>query len=316
MGMVGRRKKQDGLPSRVYEKHGAYYYVDKDNKWHRLGKTKPEMLKALAILLDAPTTILAGIMDRYARDVLPTKAPKTQREQTKQLAKLRKVFGAVAPDDVTQGHVAQYLDSSKAKVQANREIALFSHVYRKAIRWGLATKNPCTGVERNKESGDDEYITNDQYRAVYAVAPRAIRLAMDLCFLTGQRQEDLLRMEWKDCTEQGLLVVQGKTGTKVLLTWTPTLRAVINAARTADTVSLTHIICTERGQPYNPSGFRTAWQRLWKHPDLATVQRFKFKNLRAKSGTDAASGEHLGHLDPRTFERHYRRKPKPVAPAR
>ena len=37
---------------------------------------------------------------------------------------------------------------------------------------------------------------------------------------------------------------------------------------------------------------------------------------RAKAGSDAASGEHLGHTSPAMLERVYRRKPKNVRPTR
>ncbi len=34
--MIGRRKKASPLPSRVYEKNGAWYFVDIRRKWHKL----------------------------------------------------------------------------------------------------------------------------------------------------------------------------------------------------------------------------------------------------------------------------------------
>lgn len=34
--MIGRRRKASPLPSRVYEKHGAWYFVDIERKWHKL----------------------------------------------------------------------------------------------------------------------------------------------------------------------------------------------------------------------------------------------------------------------------------------
>jgi len=42
MPPVGRaRTKDKHLPRRVYVQHGAYYFVDRKNKWHLLAKTYP-----------------------------------------------------------------------------------------------------------------------------------------------------------------------------------------------------------------------------------------------------------------------------------
>ncbi|MDQ3565371.1 MAG: integrase, partial [Pseudomonadota bacterium] len=57
-------------------------------------------------------------------------------------------------------HIRQYLDSRKqAPVRANREKALFSHIWNKAREWGYTDKpNPCQGVQGHKESGRDIYV--------------------------------------------------------------------------------------------------------------------------------------------------------------
>lgn len=312
--MVGKRKRPDGLPARVYHKHGAYYYVDMSRKWHRLCKDRADIFKALADLLSIENDTMMRIFDRYEADILPDKAPKTQQVQRPQLARLRQVFGKCHPDQIEPGDIADYLDRHQAKVQANREIALLSHVYKKAIRWRMAQSNPCRGVERNKEAARDRYVTHEEYSRVWDAAPEPVRLMMDLAYVTGQRESDLLNLRWADCLADGLEVTQGKTGRKLLIKWSPALRSVIDRARKAGTVSLTHVVVGASGKPYTFWGFQGALRRLWAKPALADAQRFTFHDLRAKAGTDAESGEHLGHLDPRTFERVYRRKPKQVNP--
>ena len=44
------RKSRTDLPNRVYQKHGSYYFVDKANRWHRLGKGYAEAMLAYAKL--------------------------------------------------------------------------------------------------------------------------------------------------------------------------------------------------------------------------------------------------------------------------
>ena len=78
---VGRKRNGNKhLPRRVYQKHGGYYCVTPEKKWIRLGATEAEMHRALAELLDTSATrTLDGLFDRYEREIIPTKAPRTQR---------------------------------------------------------------------------------------------------------------------------------------------------------------------------------------------------------------------------------------------
>lgn len=81
----GTRKKDSPLPRRVYAKHGALWYVDKANKWHRLGKSDMPMadvLRALAPHHEGPDTgMMSGLLERYSLEVLPKKAARTVRGQ-------------------------------------------------------------------------------------------------------------------------------------------------------------------------------------------------------------------------------------------
>lgn len=76
----------------------------------------------------------------------------------KELKQLRKAFEKAPIDSITPQVVAQYRDARTAKVRANREIALLSHMFTIAREWGLTNNaNPCFGVRRNKETPRDYY---------------------------------------------------------------------------------------------------------------------------------------------------------------
>ena len=62
---------------------------------------------------------------RYVRDVLPTKSAKTQEEYSRQMERLRAVFGNVPLNSMTPHHIRQYLDARSAKTAAkDRDVAL------------------------------------------------------------------------------------------------------------------------------------------------------------------------------------------------
>lgn len=321
---MGRpRKTNPDLPSRVYLKNGAYYYVDYQSKWHRLapGGDKTALYKALSHLLGGEQSSgMAAMFDRYEVEVLPTKAVKTQKDQKAQLKTLRKVFGNMHPKQILPVHIAKYLDRRSAKSMANREIALLSHVFRKIIRWGEAVSNPCSDVERNKETPRTRYVTDAEFGAVYALAPPLLRVLMDLAYLTGQRQADLLKIRVEDLRDDGIYFRQNKTGVQIVVVWSDDLRAVVAQAQAlqTDAETIRYVVAAKNGQLYKSETLRTAWQRLMAGCVEKGVikERFTFHDLRAKARSDGDDKRLLGHANPEAMARVYQRKPVLVRPVK
>ncbi len=140
-----RLKLNRGLPAGWRYKHGSYYYrppVQLRDLWDgktefRLGKSLPEAHRVFAerIGLYQDATSVGELLDRYALEVVPLKAPKTQQSNQVSLVKLRAVFGAMPIDAVKPLHVYKYRDKrgQQGKSAANRDIEVLSHAYTKAI---------------------------------------------------------------------------------------------------------------------------------------------------------------------------------------
>lgn len=324
-----RDKNNKGLPARVTQKHGAYYYLRPTIKsgkpatqWVRLGKTEAEMYQALAELKREGTGLMAAVIQRYRQEVLNKKAANTQKTQLKQLDRLQKAFGHMRPADIRPAHIAQYHDlvGQAAPYQANRELALITHVLKYAVRWGHIDDNPAREIQRHPEKPRERYITDAEYAAAHALAPRWVQIVMDLAYITGQRRADLLSLQRHQITADGLLIQQSKTGKRLLLEWTPDLRSIINAAQQelpAPGVQSVYIICDQRGQKRRDAAFTTAWTRLMDKAmkEGILAEKFQFRDIRAKAGSDS-DGKHLGHQSPATLQRHYKRLPERVKPTR
>lgn len=316
MGVGRKRITHKHLPPRVYRRHGAFYYVDHKGKWHRLGATDREMYEGLARL----TGELAGTMrdhfERYRKEILPNKAPSTQKEQGRQLVILEDVFGEMLPAEVLPRHVAQFLRQYGAPVQANRITALLSDVFGTMLSWWLVDgldRNPCQGVKRNPEKPRDRYVDDGEFWAVWQLAPRYVQLAMELALVTGLRRGIVLRLSEKHLRDDGIHVDAGKRGKKLILEWTPRLRAVVSECQAEGVRSLQGwLIRQPNGQRIATEAIKSAWQRLMVKAEEKGIERFTFHDIRAKSATDHDDGEHLGHRDKRTLERVYRRKPEKV----
>ncbi|HTR24397.1 MAG TPA: tyrosine-type recombinase/integrase [Terriglobales bacterium] len=252
-----------GLRARKQRSGRIYYYYDTGAKPRReipLGNDYALAVKRWAELeigareRHQDIVTFRYVAERYQREVLPTKAPRTQRDNLRELAELYKFFdNPPAPlERITPQHVRQYLDWRRsAPVRANREKALFSHVFNKAREWGYtSTPNPCAGVKGFSERGRDVYVDDATYKAVWDAADWPTRDAMDLAYLTGQRPADVLKLRLADIRDGALWITQGKTGKKLRIVIAGELADVLARIQgRAYKVTSLAVVRNERGQP-------------------------------------------------------------------
>lgn len=270
---------------------------------------------------------LHDVIERYRLEVLPFKRSVATREnEARSLTRLDKVFGHFLPDNITAPMCYQYMDKrvkpdgTPAAVSGRHEITLLGHVLGKAIRWGAGISNVVRTLERLPKVTRDRYVTDAEFAACRALANPRMQVAMDLARSIGQRRGDLLKLKYEDCTDDGIIIRQGKTGAGVLVQWTPTLRRLIRAAKALPPdIPRDYVLRTGDGGPYSAGGFSAIWQRLQKRFCAAGGVRFTFHDLRAKAASDKDSLEEardlLGHASTETTARVYKRnltRAKPV----
>ncbi len=105
-----------------------------------------------------------------------------------------------------------------------------SRVYRWAYERGFVKGNPTKGVRQYKEVSRDRYITNEEYQALYSVAPDIVKIAMELAFCCA-RQNDVLEMKKSQFMEEGILIKQSKTSVAQIKAWSPRLNAALELAK-------------------------------------------------------------------------------------
>lgn len=324
--MARRRKHNKDLPPRVYLSHGRYFYADPETgKWFNMGATKSEMYRNMAekFVDGRPPRTMAEVFRRYRLEVVPRKAEKTQRENSRAIKRLEGVFGhmnprAVRPSDI---YAYRYKRGRKTEFGANRDLEVLSHAFSKAIEWGVADSNPCREVRKFPEPKRRRYVTDAEYLTVYELASPTVQTAMDLAVLTGLRRGDILSLTRDHLTDEGILIQTSKTDKALLIEWSDELRAVVKRARQLPPETCQPIVATGKGTPYTSDGFYAIWQRLMvKAIARGKIQeRFQFRDLRAKSASDdtlEAATQRLGHADPRITETVYRRKPASVRPGK
>jgi integrase len=325
----------------------SFYYNGRDSNGKRkeipLGTDLNEAKRKWAELEGRPassdTSLMRFIFDRYAKEIIPTKQPRTRKDNGYELAQLRKVFDSAPISSITPQHIAQYRDKRTAKVRANRELALLSHVYNMAREWGFTThENPCRGVRKNKETPRDYYADSDVWDAVYKHARDELKDAMDIAYLTGQRPADVLKMRLSDISATAIKVIQNKTtkfqqimlndeyGNRTQLG--QTIDAIRKKYRKV--VSLSPI-ALPNGQPMKDYNLRYRFEEArelaakqadeQENPDFAKhIKKFQFRDIRPKAASEiedlTAASKLLGHSKEKITKEVYRRVGEKVKPTK
>ena len=342
---MGRRPTRNlNLPAGMRARHrpsGIHYYLDTGSEPRReipLGKDYAQAVMKWAELTatDRPGSVvtLKDVAREYIKHVLPNKAPRTRKDNLKELENLYKFFNEppVPLEDIQPINVRQYLNwrGATAKVRANREKALLSHIWNFARDKGYtALPNPCAGIKGFKEVGRDIYVDDPVFEAVWNAAEEPLRDAVDLAYLTGQRPADVLKLSRTDIKDGALWVEQNKTGKKLRINITGKLAAVIQRVTSRKVTSLM-LVASNNGYGMSSSALRGAFDRARiraakESPELAdAIKAFQFRDLRAKAGTDkeessgmGAAKDQLGHTTEGMTARYVRhRKGKLVEPTR
>lgn len=330
--MARPRKHNTGLPSycQIDKKTGKYWmYVPDETK---VSGKRRQQYSGLDPLLAAWRSTWGGdsknarsnvgwVLDAYLAECEVRAAAGELQQSTlndyrRRHKALRPIWENVQQDDVDVPMLYRWRDArgSDGKVMANRERTFLLESFQLQVIRGNLKENPVRYLKRFKEKPRSKYVTDEEFTAVFNVAPPIVRAAMLLAVVTGLRQGDILKIRRSDFSDAGLTVKTNKTGQGLVFGWTEGLRrAVIAAAESRDFIPL-NLISTETGKRYTGDGFRTLWHRAYVKAGIA--DRFTFNDLRAKAGSDSRDWRLLGHLDQKTFERIYNRLPRQVTPSR
>lgn len=361
----------EGMRARTWSSGRTWYYLEAGGKTTPLGPDKLEALRRYCDLVataSRPATTWLDVVKRYQAERLPAKARKTQIDELSRLTRLNQFFGEVPHiDKIEPRHLRLYQEwrlTAKAeadaartrkglppirvgngKVAVNRELALFSAIW-KFARQKEFTRRPCPAaeVQRFPERGRKDIYTEDEVlEAVYRAGDRALRDALDLAYLTGQRRADVLAMteamirpaKWR--REDGstievltIPVKQEKTGNKVRMILDGELLALIERIQTAKrarkVISLA-LLVSESGERLSMQMLRGRFEKARRiaaeaadgdgaHDMAQEIRNFQFRDLRAKAGSDKAEAtgslleaqKMLGHSAASTTEIYVRHR--------
>ncbi|WP_295586878.1 site-specific integrase [uncultured Lamprocystis sp.] len=277
--------------------------------------------------VEAKRHTLADLIDRYTRDVLPTKKAKTQGPQATQLAWWKDQIGARTLADVTPALIAEYRDTlsrepvpSMAKDQAkagpertrspatvNRYLAALSHCFTVAVKeWGWIEFNPLLKVTKPKEPRGRVRFLSDDERERFLTACRGssnkdLYPAVILALSTGARQQEIMSLRWPqvDLARRVATLHETKNGEIRVL---PLAGPALDLLRERSKVRRldTDLIFPGHTRPAKPIDLRTPFETALKRAEIAD---FRWHDLRhtaasylAMNGASLAEiAEVLGH---------------------
>lgn len=311
------------LPRRVYLRHGRYFYVRPDGKWLPLSKERDglaAMHASLARVLDTeiigdllPAVISRWLLQRVDDEVWSDK----HREDMERVAnEIAKEFDEITPHQVTAKLVSSYLKPLRAKKRThNKHRTALRQVLDFAATEGLRDgANPVSAVPPVKQDKRTRIVTDAEVRALKGAAMlqsrngEALVQMIDLAMLTGQRIGDLISMRWQDITPAGVIVTQSKTKARLLIEWSPALKAAVEACA-QDRERIGYVLKTQTGTGFRYAGIHSAWRRACER---AGIEDLNIHDLRGRAGVDALGDDEdmraaqrlLGHAT-EGMTRHY-----------
>ena len=172
--------------------------------WSR--RTEDEMVRGSFIQrLPAEKMTISIALERYAKEVIPTKKLSTQKREPTRIKEINRFFGAYSLAMVTPDLVAKFRDMRLVQGKSNNtvrlELALLGHLYTVAIKeWhiGLAF-NPVANIRKPSpgEGRNHRLSVIDQARLIDAVTAHSnpmLGWIVQIAIETGMRQSEILNI--------------------------------------------------------------------------------------------------------------------------
>lgn len=258
---------------------------------------------------------LGKMLDRYIKDILPTK-PKSQKKQTSQLIWWKKQIGGYALAEITPALIAEQRDvllreqTVRGKLRSNatavRYLAALSHAFTIAVKeWGWLESNPINKITKPKEPRGRVRFLSDEERVRLLEACKQsdnpwLYLIVVLALSTGARKMEIMALRWPDIDLNRCIITlhETKNGERRIL---PVVGHALDLLKEHHKKKNSSTDLVFPGQNLkNPIDIRATWETALKNSEISD---FRFHDLRhsaasylAMNGASLAEiAEILGH---------------------
>jgi len=263
---------------------------------------------------------LAGLLQSYFQtEHFDNLAEATKRDYRK-CADFLYPISDVPISTIATPFIAGIHDKAAEKIgwrRANMVRTLLSEVFRHNIPKGLIAANYAKDVIPKRRPRGQAYANRPwsigERDIVLLRAKPHVRAALALMMNTGIDPSDALKLRKDQLDKDIIWGVRGKTGEKIAILISPTLKTALDSFTTHDADTL---LASSRGESWTYNGFSTVWHRLKKEVEAEDLiaPGLTLKGLRhtvattlREAGLDERSiADLLGQKTP-SMARHYSR---------
>ncbi len=284
---------------------------------------------------------VASMVSTYIENYVAVKKKASSADFYRTMLKkhITPAFGTVKAAALTRIDVqrAHGTMSKTAKMSANRSVKLLSAAYGWGSKNGIVPEgmNPARGVELNKETGRERFLTTEEMQRLgdamieaettgFEVnagdakhAPKGQRIVMHpsvtgairLLMLTGMRLREVLHLRWDEVdAERGLLFLpDSKTGRKTVVLSSPAVAILNDLPKVGVFVIAGESAGLKDEKPR--ADLKRPWAAITKRARLDGLRihdlRHSFASVGAWSGLGLpVIGKLLGHADAKTTQRY------------
>jgi len=251
---------------------------------------------------EAKRHTLSEMLERYARDVLPTK-PRNARNQQHQLTWWKTELGAYRLLDITPAKIAECRDrllshpaargKRRAPATAVRYLAVLSHAFSIAMReWGWVDDNPCRKVSKPREPRGRVRFLDDAERGRLLEACRSSKSALlypivVVALATGMRKGEIMSLRWPqiDVARASITLLETKNGERRSIPIEGRALQLLSTLSDARRVDTQLVFPNDVGA--KPIEIAKAWTTAVAK---ASVTDFRFHDLRHTTASYLAQG--------------------------
>ncbi|MDO9268169.1 MAG: site-specific integrase [Methylobacter sp.] len=265
---------------------------------------------------EAKKHTLGDLVDRYIKDVLPTK-PKQAPAQRPQLERWKAEIGSYALSDITPALIVECRDKLLSEPTPRggirnpatvvRYMAALSHAFTIAVNeWQWLEDSPMRKVKKPKESRGRVRFLNEDERAKLLTACKEssnswLYTCVVLALSSGMRQSELMGLKWSDVNlnDRYIILHETKNGDRRRV---PLFGLALSLLQEHAKVRRldTQLLFPSNKDPQKPIDLRKPWETALKQAD---INDFHWHDLRhctasylAMNGASLAEiAEVLGH---------------------
>ncbi len=150
---------------------------------------------------------LTDLIERYVKDVLPTKTKKLRTDQSNQLKWWKNKIGSHLLADITPALIVEFRDELsqiRKPATVSRYLAALSHAFTVAVNeWGWLDDSPMRKVKKPTEPrGRVRFLDDDERSKLLKACKESPSELLYICVIlaisTGMRQGEVMGLRWSD----------------------------------------------------------------------------------------------------------------------